>query len=137
MSRGAIVAAFALSLVISTVSFAQYRPITPNNVTTAKVGGQLVYVDTEGKTLYTFDRDSTFQSTCNGECAKTWLPLPARSEHNHGSWGMMMRKDGSKQWAFRGKPVYTYAGDKAPGDAKGDNTGPKGSHLWHVLKVVQ
>jgi len=136
--RGALVAAAtALSLVIGAACFAQYRPLTPNNVTTAKVGGQLLYVDAQGKTLYTFDRDSTFQSSCNGQCARTWLPLPARSEHNHGPWGMMMRKDGSKQWAYRGKPVYTYSGDKVPGDAKGDNAGPKGSHLWHVLKVVQ
>jgi predicted lipoprotein with Yx(FWY)xxD motif len=132
-----VAAALALSLFVSVASFAQYQPLAANGVTTRKVGGQLVYVDAQGMTLYTYDRDSTFKSGCNGQCAKSWPPLVARSEHNHGSWAMMTRSDGSKQWAYRGKPVYTFTGDKAPGDAKGDNAGPKGTHLWHALKVVQ
>lgn len=129
-------AAFALLLTGNAASFAQYTPLVPNNVRTRKVDGKLLYVDAQGMTLYTYDRDSHFQSTCNGQCAKTWPPLPARSEHNHGSWAIMTRSDGGKQWAYRGKPVYTFAQDKVPGDAKGDNLGPKGSHLWHVIKVV-
>ena len=127
-----LVAAFLGScLIASTAGFAQ-DAMMPSGV--KSMGGMLT--DGKGMTLYTYDRDSHFQSTCNGACAKAWPPLPARSEHNHGSWAMMMRSDGTKQWAYRGKPVYTFAQDKAPGDAKGDNLGPKGSHLWHVIKVV-
>jgi predicted lipoprotein with Yx(FWY)xxD motif len=133
--KAVVATAFALSLVMSAASFAQYRPYTPRNVKTRKIGSTLVFVNDEDMTLYTFDRDSGGQSTCNGPCAKTWAPLPARSEHNLGSWSMIRRDDGSKQWAYRGKPVYTFAQDKAPGDAKGDNAGPKGTHLWHVIKA--
>ncbi|HEX4051009.1 MAG TPA: hypothetical protein VHY19_09045 [Steroidobacteraceae bacterium] len=135
--RGTAVATatLALSLVMSAASFAQYRPYTPRNVKTRKIGGTLVFVSAEDMTLYTFDRDSSGVSTCYGQCTKLWAPLPARSEHNLGSWSMILRNDGSKQWAYRGKPVYTFAQDQAPGDAKGDNSGPKGTHLWHVIKV--
>jgi len=33
------------------------------------------------------------------------------------------RKDGSKQWALNGMPLYYFAADKAAGDVKGDGVG--------------
>ena len=33
----------------------------------------------------------------------------------------MERPDGSRQWAYKGSALYTYAGDTAPGDIKGNN----------------
>jgi predicted lipoprotein with Yx(FWY)xxD motif len=130
-----VAATFALSLVMSAASFAQYRPYAPDGVKTSEIGGNLVFVDAQGMTLYTFDRDPNGESVCNGQCTKLWPPLQARAEHNLGSWSIIIRNDAAKQWAYRGKPVYTFARDKAPGDAKGDNFGPKGAHLWHVIKV--
>ncbi len=137
MTRRAVVAAtFALSLVMSAASFAQYSPYAANGVKTREIGGKLVFVDAQDMTLYTFDRDSNSESACNGQCTKIWAPFQARAEHGRGSWSIIIRNDGTKQWAYRGKPVYTFAQDKAPGDAKGDNFGPKGTHLWHVIKVL-
>jgi predicted lipoprotein with Yx(FWY)xxD motif len=43
---------------------------------------------------------------------------------------LVTRDDGSKQWAYKGKPVYTYAKDSKPGEATGDNF----RDVWHVVK---
>ena len=42
----------------------------------------------------------------------------------------MTRKDGAEQWAFKGMPLYYWAGDSKPGDTNGDGVGG----VWHVLK---
>ncbi|MBI3548219.1 MAG: hypothetical protein HY078_04105 [Elusimicrobia bacterium] len=92
-------------------------------------GGMLV--DKKGMTLYTFDQDQGGKSACNGPCAKNWPPLKAGPKAaDMGDWTVVAREDGSKQWAFKGKPVYTWNMDKKAGDATGD--GVKG--VWHVVK---
>jgi predicted lipoprotein with Yx(FWY)xxD motif len=45
-----------------------------------------------------------------------------------GSWTVVTRDDGSKQWAYKGKPLYFWKDDKKPGDVDGDNRG----NVWHV-----
>ena len=40
---------------------------------------EIAYTDLEGMTLYTFDADPAGKSTCVGDCAKKWLPMPARA----------------------------------------------------------
>jgi predicted lipoprotein with Yx(FWY)xxD motif len=82
--------------------------------------GYDVIADAKNMTLYTFDKDPAGKSVCNDDCAKTWLPLAAPADaKSSGFWQVIARDDGSKQWAFRGKPLYTYAEDKKPGDFKG------------------
>jgi predicted lipoprotein with Yx(FWY)xxD motif len=59
---------------------------------------------------------------CVDECAKTWTPLEApKGAQSAGFWEAEVRPDGSKQWAYRGSLLYTYAGDQAPGEIKGNN----------------
>ena len=120
-------------LMVAAISFAQMEP----DVKAVKIGDQKVFVDSKGMTLYTYDRDTTpNKSSCNGRCAMTWPPLAAGSDAmTMGSWSVVTRDDGSKQWAYDGKPVYTYSKDAAPGDAKGDGLGPQGAHVWHVVKA--
>ena len=86
-----------------------------------------------GATLYTFDKDTagSGKSTCNGPCATNWPPLVAQaSDAVAGDWTIVTRDDGTKQWAFKGWPLYTYAKDAKPGDAAGDGKG----NVWHVVK---
>ena len=86
-----------------------------------------------GATLYTFDKDTagSGKSTCNGPCATNWPPLAAQSsDAAAGDWTIVTRDDGTKQWAFKGWPLYTYAKDAKPGDAAGDGKG----NVWHVVK---
>jgi predicted lipoprotein with Yx(FWY)xxD motif len=91
-----------------------------------------VWVDDKGMTLYTFDKDTAGKSTCNGPCAQNWPPLPAGGAPiASGDWTPVTRDDGRKMWAYKGKPVYTYVNDKAPGDTNGD--GANGG-TWHIAK---
>lgn len=86
-----------------------------------------------GATVYTFDKDAagSGKSACNGPCAKLWPPVAAQaSDAAEGDWSIVTRDDGSRQWAYKGRPVYTYAKDAKPGDMTGD----KFKDVWHVIK---
>lgn len=94
-----------------------------------------VLVNTAGMTLYTFDKDGQAAGTsaCNGTCAANWPPLTASaSDKATGAFSLITRKDGTRQWAYDGKPLYLYIKDKAPGDRKGDGF----KNLWHVAKAA-
>ena len=91
------------------------------------------FVDSSGRTLYTFDRDApgSGKSACNGQCAELWPPAKADADAKaEGDLTLVTRDDGSKQWAYKGKPVYTYAKDSKPGETTGDNF----RDVWHVAK---
>lgn len=86
-------------------------------------------VDGKGMTLYVFDRDAADKSSCNGACATNWPPLMAAADGKPmGSWTVVTRDDGSKQWAYKGKPLYTWSKDTKPGDVTGDGF----NNIWHV-----
>jgi predicted lipoprotein with Yx(FWY)xxD motif len=89
-------------------------------------------VDEDGKTLYTFDKDTVpGKSACTGNCATTWPAAAADSyDKASGDWSLVSTADGKRQWAYKGHPLYRYAADKNPGDTKGD--GFKG--MWHAAK---
>ena len=91
-----------------------------------------VLVGANGMTLYTFDRDTApGKSACNGPCAANWPPLMAPAGATaSGDWSIVTRDDGSKQWAYKGKPVYLYKSDMKAGDMTGDNF----KNVWHVIK---
>jgi len=92
-----------------------------------------ILVDTHGMTLYTFDKDAanSGKSVCNDQCAKNWPPVMAEaSAKPMGDWTLVTRDDGSKQWAYKGKPVYLFAPDTKPGDKTGEGKGG----VWHVIK---
>ena len=106
----------------------------PSSMSTAPVrveGG--ILVNTDGMTLYTFDRDpSNFRkSMCNGRCAKNWPPLLAfPNDIADDDWSIIHRDDESLQWAYKGKPLYLWSLDKKPGDKTGDGL----NNLWHVAR---
>jgi len=90
-----------------------------------------VLTDKSGMTLYTFDKDTKGTSNCYDGCAASWPPYLVTDESAHkGKWDVVVRKDGSKQWAFKGSPLYTWAGDQKAGDMTGDGVGG----VWHVVK---
>lgn len=91
-----------------------------------------VLVNAEGRTLYTSANDTKpNMSACNTECTRTWEPLSApRLAVPIGDFTVADRPDGMKQWAFKGKPLYTYAHD-TPGLAKGEDA------KWHQVMMVR
>jgi len=59
---------------------------------------------------------------CVDDCLKTWQPVlaPAKAQAS-GFWEIVARPDGKRQWAYKGAPLYTFSGDKKPGDTTGNN----------------
>ncbi len=89
-------------------------------------------VDAKGMTLYTFDKDSAGKSACNGPCATNWPPLAAAAGASAtGDWSVVTRDDGGAQWAYKGKPLYTWKKDTKPGDITGDGFL---NGAWHVAQ---
>ncbi|MBX3454224.1 hypothetical protein [Ferrovibrio sp.] len=98
----------------------------------ADTGIGQVLVDGKSMTLYTFDRDSTpGKSACNGPCAQNWPPLMAADGASaSGDWSVITRDDGGKQWAYKGKPLYTWMRDQKPGDTTGEGF----NNIWRVAR---
>ena len=91
-----------------------------------------MFVNAKGMTLYTFDKDTPGKSACNGPCATNWPPaLVADNGKGTGDWSVVMRDDGLKQWAYKGKPVYAFAKDTKAGDTTGDGFL---NGAWHIAK---
>ncbi|MBX4997408.1 COG4315 family predicted lipoprotein [Rhizobium lentis] len=82
-------------------------------------------------TLYTFKKDTKGVSNCYDDCAKNWPPLMAASDAKaDGAYSIIERKDGTKQWAKDGMPLYYWVKDKKAGDITGDGVGGN----WDLVK---
>jgi predicted lipoprotein with Yx(FWY)xxD motif len=108
-------------------------------VSLASVAGLgMVLVDSEGITLYDFKKDQGTESACYGDCAKAWPPLLAKGEPQPSNGadasqlGTTERKDGTMQVTYAGHPLYGFIGDKAPGEASGNNVDAFGGE-WYAL----
>jgi predicted lipoprotein with Yx(FWY)xxD motif len=113
----------AVLLATAVAAGAQMMPAT------AAADGTLT--DTKGMTLYTFERDSAGKSACNGPCAANWPPLVAGADAKaSGDWTIVTRDDGTKQWAYKGKPLYMWSKDAKSGDKTGDGF----NGVWHTAK---
>jgi predicted lipoprotein with Yx(FWY)xxD motif len=90
-----------------------------------------ILTDADGMSLYTFDNDATSVSNCYDACAVNWPPLLAGDmAAAQGDYGVIERTDGTRQWTYKGQPLYTWVKDAAPGDITGD--GVKG--VWHLAR---
>jgi predicted lipoprotein with Yx(FWY)xxD motif len=98
-----------------------------------------IVVDSKGFTLYDFHKDKGTTSACYGACAGLWPPLttsgtPTASNGAVASkLGTTQRKDGSIQVTYAGHPLYTYAADTKPGEAKGNDFSSYGAE-WYALQ---
>jgi len=92
-----------------------------------------VLTNSDGMTLYTFDKDTadSGKSVCKDDCAAKWPPLIAAvGEKASGSYTIINRDDGGRQWAFKGKPLYLWFKDQKPGDTTGDGV----NNVWRTAK---
>jgi predicted lipoprotein with Yx(FWY)xxD motif len=101
---------------------------------TTTIGGATVLTNSKGFTLYSFAPDTSTTSNCNGTCAQNWPPVqgPVTASGVSGTFGTITRSDGSTQATFDGHPLYTFVGDTAPGQAKGNGLNVNGG-LWHEI----
>ena len=107
---------------------------TAGSLKTATIGGATVLTSSKGFTLYSFAPDTPAKSNCNGTCAQNWPPVtgPVTAAGVTGTFGTIKRSDGSVQATFDGHPLYTFAGDTAPGQAKGNGLNLSGG-VWHEI----
>ena len=110
-----LAAAAALTVILaSSVASAQM-------LKTADTSKGKTLVDSKGMTLYTFDKDAGGKSMCNGPCAENWPALVAADDAKPtADMTIVVRDDGKKMWAYKGKPLYTFKKDTAPGETNGD-----------------
>ena len=107
-------------------------------LTVERTSAGTVLAGVHGFTLYyyTEDKPGSGTSVCIGTCAQTWPPMmgPIKAPAGvrlPGRLGVITRPGGARQVTLNGYPLYTYSGDKAPGQAAGN--GIEGA--WHVIKI--
>ncbi len=101
---------------------------------TRQTGLGEVFTGAGGMTLYTYDTDTPGKSNCTGFCAAFWPPViaagTAKPAEGASGFATITRDDGTKQWAFQGKPLYGYISDAKAGDTRGDGV----DGVWHAAK---
>ena len=91
--------------------------------------------DSRKQAIYAFERDSNGRTVCYGECAEAWPPVHTVGEPVAGSGvkrgllGTLMRRDGSRQVTYAGKPLYFYA-HEGPGQVLCHNVNLNGGYWW-------
>jgi predicted lipoprotein with Yx(FWY)xxD motif len=97
-----------------------------------------ILVDSQGRTLYLFRRDSGTTSACTGACASAWPPLRATGTPTIGGGtnasmvGTIVRSDGMPQVTYNGHPLYRFASDQKPGDTNGEGVTAFGGG-WYAV----
>ncbi len=129
MRKGLFLVALAAGAALALAASAQ-PDSGPAKVGQTAAGPTLT--DANGMTLYTYTRDMTGYSNCNGSCADAWPPFAASaSDKSSADWSIIRRDDGKLQWAYKGSAVYRDSKDAKPGDAIGEGAD---SGKWHVAK---
>jgi predicted lipoprotein with Yx(FWY)xxD motif len=106
-----------------------------------KTASAWVLVNAQGRTLYVFAPDKKDKSMCYNTCAAYWPPVivptgtmvPTKMAGIKGTFGAAMRTNGKRQLTFDGAPLYTFAGDKKPGDMRGQGSTGAGGYWWVVV----
>lgn len=102
----------------------------------ATVGGksETILTDAKGMTLYYFTPDTATTTACTGGCATNWPPLlstgsstPTSATTLSGKLTVVSTANGN-QVQYNGHFLYTFAGDSAAGQTKGQGLGGK----WFV-----
>jgi predicted lipoprotein with Yx(FWY)xxD motif len=95
-----------------------------------------VLVDGSGKTLYVYVDDllTKASSACTGDCANDWPPAYvsgriALGRGITGHLGTITRSNGLHQLTIDGRPLYTFSGDRSPGDLRGNGVG----NIWWAM----
>ena len=119
-----------VALAAASYAFTAFAQTAPTKTGDSEKGK--VLTDQKGMTLYVFDKDEAGKSACNGPCATNWPPLMAVGDaKSEADYTVIIRDDGSKQWAYKGKPLYTWVKDTKPGDISGDGVA---ANTWHIAR---
>jgi predicted lipoprotein with Yx(FWY)xxD motif len=134
-ATGLAVAALVLFGLVVAGANSAAPAVTGTALKTTTIGGTTILTNAKGFTLYSFAPDTPATSKCYGSCAVYWPPVTgtaAAGQGLPGRVGTIRRTDGSHQLTYNGHPLYTYIGDSAPGQARGNNLNLNGG-LWHEV----
>ena len=98
----------------------------------ARMGSYMT--DAKGMSLYYFKKDAPGKSACAGDCIAKWPVFYTRKvvvskKLKKKDFAVIIRSDGIKQMTYKGRPLYYFANDTAPGDMNGEGV----NNLWHVI----
>ena len=129
MSRNSVLRLFLLALLVP--MFAAAVDVSPSDPPIRQREG--ILVDLKGRGLYSYDGDvDPKRSLCINQCRLLWPPIAASAEAKpKGQFTIVARPDGTRQWAYRGKPLYRWVSDQKRGDAAGDGI----MGVWHLVKL--
>jgi predicted lipoprotein with Yx(FWY)xxD motif len=134
----ALTACGGASYGVNTSAPAKARGAAKVSLRSTKLGR--ILVDSRGRTLYRFGKDTGRRSTCRGACASNWPPLTTKGRSRAGS-GVSARKlattkraDGSRQVTYAGHPLYTFAADSKAGQTNGQGVNAFGAK-WSAVRA--
>jgi len=139
LARAGVVPLAAIAVIGSTAVGHAGAATGSETVAVAKTGLGKVLVDSSGRTLYLFKKDTGTQSQCTDACASNWPPLLADGAPLAGSGakasliGTTTRPDGTSQVTYNGHPMYTFVGDQKAGQTNGEGLNAFGAR-WFALK---
>ncbi|MBV9916182.1 MAG: hypothetical protein JO153_06730 [Solirubrobacterales bacterium] len=134
----------------SSQSAGGYGAASTSNVASSTSGASIglahtklgsVLVDSKGNTLYLWQADRGTASTCYGACASAWPPVTTNGKPMAAAGiaasklGVTKRHDGTSEVTYNGHPLYTFAGDGAPGQTNGQGSQEFGAE-WDVLSAA-
>ncbi len=96
-----------------------------------------ILISPSGLTLYHMTAEKGKKVVCTGQCAQFWPPLLIKRNAKPTSGtgldpkklGTIRRPDGRFQVTYAGFPLYTFAGDKKPGQANGEGV----EKIWFAV----
>jgi predicted lipoprotein with Yx(FWY)xxD motif len=97
-----------------------------------------ILVNSQGRTLYLFTKDSGAMSECSSACAVNWPPQRVTGKPTTGSGASAAlvsttsRPGGAKQLTYNGHPLYRFKGDTSAGDTNGQGLNAFGGS-WYAL----
>ena len=97
-----------------------------------------VLVNGQGMTLYALSAERGGKWICTSSgCLQVWHPVTVSAGSvptGTASLGVIKRPDGTTQVTYKGRPLYTFAQDHAPGQANGQ--GVKDVGTWSAVTTA-
>jgi predicted lipoprotein with Yx(FWY)xxD motif len=131
-----LAAAAAFALVIPTSSHAAGKSVAKQ--ADVESLGETVLTNNAGRTLYSLSVEKNGKFICTGPCLSTWHPLTVAAGTDPtgpAKLSTVKRPDGRTQVSYKGRPLYTFSGDSAAGQAGGE--GLKDVGTWHAAAIAK
>jgi predicted lipoprotein with Yx(FWY)xxD motif len=137
--KAALLSTAALAILLAPVVASAGQPTkrVAKQATSTSLGKRIL-TTTKGRTLYSLSAETDGRFICTGSCLATWRPLllpEGAKPKGPAKLGTTERPDGRSQVTFKGRPLYTFAGDTKAGDVNGEGIEDVGT--WHAAAIAK